>query len=114
MQQDKVKVTLGGVSATMLRCLWSRAQLSKEYNSLFYDPKAIELVERIDYDFSASDMPFEGIMFNISLVKTQSTRIRSTRIWSIYATIEAVRRKVVKWYICRTPPRIRCEHRRRA
>ena len=61
MQQDKVKVTLGGVSASMLNCLWSRAQLSKEYSSLFYDAKAIELVERIDYDFSASDMPFEDI-----------------------------------------------------
>ncbi|MGB8311981.1 MAG: class I SAM-dependent methyltransferase [Halobacteriota archaeon] len=66
MQQDKVKVRLGGVSGTLLFPLWGRAQLSKEYSSLFYDAKAIELVERIDYDFSASDMPFVGIMFNIS------------------------------------------------
>jgi O-methyltransferase involved in polyketide biosynthesis len=67
MQQDKVKVTLGGVSASMLSCLWGRAQLSKEYSSLFYDAKAVELVERIDYDFSASDVPpFVGIWFNIS------------------------------------------------
>jgi O-methyltransferase involved in polyketide biosynthesis len=66
MQQDKVKVKLGGIPATMLGCLRSRAQLSKEYSSLFYDAKAIELVERIDYDFSASDVPFEDIWFNIS------------------------------------------------
>ncbi len=66
MNQDKVKVKLGGISASMLGCLWGRAQLSKEYSSLFYDAKAVELVERIDYDFSASDMPFEDIMFNIS------------------------------------------------
>jgi len=66
MNQDKVKVQLSGVSASMLRCLWARAQLSKEYSSLFYDEKAIELVEKIEYDFSTSDMPFEGIMFNIS------------------------------------------------
>ena len=52
MQQDKVKVTLGGISASMLSCLWGRAQLSKEYSSLFYDAKAVELVEKIDYDFS--------------------------------------------------------------
>ena len=65
MQHDKVKVTLGGTSASMLLCLWGRAQLSKEYGSLFYDAKAIELVEKIDYDFSASDVPpFIGIMFN--------------------------------------------------
>jgi len=71
MQQDKVKVKLGGVSQTLLFPLWGRAQLSKEYSSLFYDAKAVELVEKIlastiDYDFSASDMPFGGIMFNIS------------------------------------------------
>ena len=66
MNQDKVKVKLGGISASMLGCLWGRAQLSREYSSLFYDAKAIELVEQIDYDFSASDVPFEDIMFNIS------------------------------------------------
>jgi len=67
MQQDKVKVTLGGISASMLSCLWGRAQLSKEYSSLFYDAKAIELAEKIDYDFSTSDVPpFVGIWFNMS------------------------------------------------
>jgi O-methyltransferase involved in polyketide biosynthesis len=66
MNQGKVKVQLSGMSASMLGCLWGRAQVSKEYSSLFYDEKAIELAEKIDYDFSTSDMPFEGIMFNIS------------------------------------------------
>jgi len=67
MQQDKVKVKLGGVSETLMFPLWGRAQLSKEYSSLFYDEKAVELVERIDYDFSASDLPFGGTMFNTPL-----------------------------------------------
>jgi O-methyltransferase involved in polyketide biosynthesis len=67
MQQDKIKVSLSGVSETILPCLWGRAQLSKQYSSLFYDAKAIELVEKIDYDFSASDIPFEDILSNISL-----------------------------------------------
>jgi len=66
MQHDKVKVQLSGISASMLGCLWGRAQLSKEYSSLFYDEKAIELVEKIDYDFSTSDVPFEDMWFNIS------------------------------------------------
>jgi len=69
MQQDKVKVELGGTLASLLAPLWGRAQVSKDYSSLFYDAKAIELVERIDYDFSASDVPFKDIivqqMFNI-------------------------------------------------
>jgi len=66
MKQDKVKVELSGMSASMLGCLWGRAQVSKEYSSLFYDAKAVELVEKIDYDFSASDVPFEDIMSSIS------------------------------------------------
>jgi O-methyltransferase involved in polyketide biosynthesis len=67
VQLDKVKVQLSGISQTMLGCLWGRAQLSKNYGSLFYDEKAMELVERIDYDFSTSDdVPFSGIWFNIS------------------------------------------------
>jgi len=57
MQQDKVKVTLGGISASMLHCLWVRAQFSKKHSSLFYDAKAVELVKRIDSDFSASNVP---------------------------------------------------------
>jgi O-methyltransferase involved in polyketide biosynthesis len=65
MTQDKVKVKLSGISASMLGCLWGRAQLSTEYSSLFYDAEAVELVERIDYDFSASDVPSLGIMLNI-------------------------------------------------
>jgi len=52
MNQDKVKVELSGVSASMLGPLWFRAQSSEKYRSLFYDSKAIELVEKIDYDFS--------------------------------------------------------------
>ena len=68
MNQGKVKIKLSGVSAALLGCLWGRAQLSKEYSSLFNDAKAVELVEKIDYDFSTSDMPFKGIMFN-SLLK---------------------------------------------
>ena len=65
MTMDKVKVELSDITASMLGCLWGRAQVSKEYSSLFYDEKAIELVERIDFDFSASDVPFVGIMLNI-------------------------------------------------
>ncbi|MGZ4904750.1 MAG: class I SAM-dependent methyltransferase [Halobacteriota archaeon] len=65
MRQDKVKVKLSGIPASMLFPLWSRAQLSKEYSSLFYDAKAVELVERIDFDLAASDMPFMGILSHV-------------------------------------------------
>ena len=39
--------------------------VKKRYSSLFYHEKAIELVEKIDYDFSTSD-DVQGIWFSIS------------------------------------------------
>ena len=82
MNQDKVKVKLGEVSQTLLGPLWGRAQLSREHSSLFYDAKAVELVEKIDYDFSTSDVPFMGILFtaalkdNVSLFSLGSLRAK--------------------------------------
>ncbi|WP_440947782.1 class I SAM-dependent methyltransferase [Methanosarcina sp. T3] len=52
MQQTRTKVDFSRVLGTPLVPLCARAKISKEYGSLFNDAKAIELVERIDYDFS--------------------------------------------------------------
>jgi len=52
MNQDKVKFELSGVSASMLGPLWFRARSSEKYRSLFYDSKAIDLIAKIDFDFS--------------------------------------------------------------
>jgi O-methyltransferase involved in polyketide biosynthesis len=68
VQQDKVKVRLSGIPRSMLGCLWGRAQVSKKYSSLFYDEKAIELVEKIDYDELAADEPSEGLELNFFLI----------------------------------------------
>jgi O-methyltransferase involved in polyketide biosynthesis len=62
MQQDKIKVNLSGVSQTLLGPLWSRAKISRDHNSLFYDAKAIELTEKIDHDFSTRDKVLPGYL----------------------------------------------------
>ena len=67
MNQCKTKIKLSDESAAPLGCLLGRALLSREYNSLFYDAKAVELVQKIDYDFSTSEVPFRGVMFDIFL-----------------------------------------------
>ena len=40
-------------------------KISKDYSSLFYDAKAVELIEKIDYDFSTHDKAIQRRMFNI-------------------------------------------------
>lgn len=46
---------IGGVAETMLQTLYARAKESKKPNHKIYDGKAIEIVSRMDYDFSLAD-----------------------------------------------------------
>ena len=52
MTNAKIKPELNGVAETMLLTFYARAQYSKSPKHAFYDAKAVELVERLDYDFS--------------------------------------------------------------
>ncbi|HYC19806.1 MAG TPA: hypothetical protein VEF35_04200 [Candidatus Bathyarchaeia archaeon] len=47
-----MKVDLNNVEEMLLIPLWGRAQASKAHNSLLNDPKAIEIIDHMDYDFS--------------------------------------------------------------
>lgn len=46
------KVQMQGVQETMLQTLYARAAYSKKSNAKFRDDKAVEIVSRMDYDFS--------------------------------------------------------------
>ncbi|MEE1134396.1 MAG: hypothetical protein UHW60_06460 [Methanobrevibacter sp.] len=46
---------LEGVEKTMLLTIYTKAKHSKEKNHKFYDEKAIEVISKIDYDFSMAE-----------------------------------------------------------
>lgn len=48
----KVKTNINGSAETMLQSFYARAKYSKRKKHKFYDAKAVELVDKIDYDFS--------------------------------------------------------------
>lgn len=48
-------IDLRGVPETMLQTLYARAAHSKRPDHKFYDAKAIEIVEQLDYDFSKAE-----------------------------------------------------------
>lgn len=52
--KGKIKPTINGSAETMLQSFYARAQYSKRKNHKFYDAKAVELADKIDYDFSAA------------------------------------------------------------
>lgn len=49
---EKIKPDLNGAAETMLQSFYARAQYSLKHRNTFYDAKAVEIVEKIDYDFS--------------------------------------------------------------
>lgn len=51
---EKIKPVITGAAETMLQSFYARAQYSKSKKCKFYDAKAVELVDKIDYDFSAA------------------------------------------------------------
>ena len=50
----RIKPTISGSAETMLQSFYARAQYSKSKHNKFYDAKAVELVDKIDYDFSTA------------------------------------------------------------
>lgn len=53
--REKIKPVLNGTAETMLQSFYARAKYSKSPKHKFYDAKAVELVDNIDYDFSAAE-----------------------------------------------------------
>jgi len=66
MQQNKIKIKLSGVTETLLIPLWGRVKFSGDHSPLLNDTKAIEIVKKIDYDFSTFDkaLHFDILRFN--------------------------------------------------
>ena len=52
--QEKIKPVLNGTAETMLQSFYARAEYSQRKKHKFYDAKAVELVNKIDYDFSTA------------------------------------------------------------
>ena len=51
----KEKVNVTGVLETMVQTLYARAKETKKQNAKIKDEIAVELVEKLDYDFSKAD-----------------------------------------------------------
>lgn len=49
------KITLSGVPETMLQTVYARAKETKRSNGVIRDDKAVELIKKINYDFSLAD-----------------------------------------------------------
>jgi O-methyltransferase involved in polyketide biosynthesis len=51
---EKIAVDLGNVQKTMFLPMWARAFESKKANPLLVDKTALQIIEKVDYDFSTA------------------------------------------------------------
>ncbi|MEU5612943.1 class I SAM-dependent methyltransferase [Streptomyces sparsogenes] len=70
--QDKVPVRLGPVPETLLWNLYHRAYEARQPRTVLHDPKAIELVDRLDYPFEKTFGPPHPL-----LAQGQALRVRT-------------------------------------
>ena len=77
--QPRVQITLQDVEASLLMPLWSRAKFTLQNSPLIRDPSAVEIVSRIDYDFSHLDraFPFRNNLLNVVRALHFDAKIRS-------------------------------------
>jgi O-methyltransferase involved in polyketide biosynthesis len=66
-----MEINLEGVQQTLLLPLYSRAKLSEENNSILVDLKAIDIVKKIQYDFSKMDKYYPYFIQMLNLVRAK-------------------------------------------
>lgn len=67
----KQAISLGAVQETMLIPLYGRALASRNGGRLFYDPRAVEIVETIDYDFRRFRRVFDEALLLGAVLRTR-------------------------------------------
>ena len=66
-----MKINLSGIQQTLLIPLWSRAKLTKEGNSILIDSTSVDLVNKIEFDFSKIDKYFPYVLHIQNLVRAK-------------------------------------------
>lgn len=54
--KEQEKISINGVPETMLQTMYARAKETKKNHAVIHDEKAVEIVEKLEYDFSIADI----------------------------------------------------------
>lgn len=66
---EKVHIPKNSVQETLIIPLFARKLCTEKYPELFQDPKAVELISRLDYDFSVMDKKAEGRVYQFGALE---------------------------------------------
>lgn len=67
---EKVHIERNSVQETLVIPLYARKLCTEQYPTLFQDKKAVELIERMDYDFSEHAQKGKGIAYRFGALET--------------------------------------------
>lgn len=67
---EKVHIERNTVQETLVIPLYARKLCTEQYPSLFQDPRAAELMERMDYDFSQCEKKGKGMAYRFGALET--------------------------------------------
>ncbi len=98
------KIQIHGVPETMLQTLYARAAYSQKKNAKFHDDRAVEIVSRMDYDFSLAGkdaMMSKGVIARTLLLD----RMADTRVYRLNTPPS------VRWYNLDLPETIEVRRR---
>ena len=59
--EKKIKVELGDIQKTLLLPLWGRAKEAQKSKPILVDRAAVEVINRLDYDFSNLEVNLDEI-----------------------------------------------------
>jgi len=63
MSDEKIHIEKNTVQETLIIPLYGRKMCTERFPGLFQDPKAVELIDRLDYDFSQLEAKSKGIFY---------------------------------------------------
>lgn len=79
MNTEKIRLELNNVQKTLLLPLWGRAKETEKTNPILEDQKSVELIKKIDYDFSIleNDLNMQNSLSWLIRAKTFDDAIKS-------------------------------------
>ncbi len=80
-KMEKIRIRKGSVEETLLIPLYGRKMCTQRFPELYSDPKAVELCEKLDYDFSSLDKKANSTVYQFGALEAAMRQLDMT--WEI-------------------------------
>ncbi len=67
--EEKIHIEKNSVQETLIIPLYGRKMCTEQYPNLFQDLKAVELINRLDYDFAPLEKKTQGLMYRFGALE---------------------------------------------